>query len=232
MTDGRLARILAVLTAEASPPGGTRWLCEAVAEETATSGAGLILFPGEVPQRSLSTTDSTALEIDDLQFTFGEGPSIDAHSVGVPVLEPDLTRPEATNRWPAFAPPALAAGAGAVFGFPVRMGAARLGALSLYRDRPGALNGDQHAGAVAVAEIAAIVILALQANAPVEGIARELDSGDGFRYVVHQASGMVAVQLGVSVGEALVRLRAVAFGTDTPLISVAEDVVGRRWHFE
>jgi hypothetical protein len=53
-----------------------------------------------------------------------------------------------------------------------------------------------------------------------------------FQYVVHQASGMVAVQLDVSVGQALIRLKAYAFGNGRPLAEVAEDVVARKLRFE
>jgi hypothetical protein len=45
---------------------------------------------------------------------------------------------------------------------------------------------------------------------------------------VHQASGVLSVQLEVSVGEALVRLRAHAFGTGRPLSEVAAAVVAHR----
>ena len=43
---------------------------------------------------------------------------------------------------------------------------------------------------------------------------------------------MVAAQLDVSVGQALIRLRAYAFGNDRSLTAVAEDVVGRRLRFD
>ena len=68
----------------------------------------------------------------------------------------------------------------------------------------------------------------LQANAPPGQLAVELEEGADFQYVVHQASGMVAAQLDISVGEALMRLRAYAFGNDRRLTDVAEDVVARR----
>ena len=62
-------------------------------------------------------------------------PSLDDRH-DLPVTEPDLALP-ITARWQAFAPPAVEAGVRAVFGFPLRVGAARLGALSLWRDHPG-----------------------------------------------------------------------------------------------
>jgi hypothetical protein len=74
--------------------------------------------------------------------------------------------------------------------------------------------------------------LVMQANAPPGKLALELEAGANFQYVVHQASGMVAAQLGVSVGQALIRLRAYAFGNDRPLTEVAKEVVARTLRFD
>jgi len=169
--------------------------------------------------------------IEELQFTLGEGPCVDAYNQGRPVLEPDLADPE-EPRWLAFSPRALAADARAVFGFPLQVGAVRLGALNLYRDRPGPLSDDQHADALVLADVAAQFVLAKQANAPLDMVATELDAGANFHLAEHQASGMVAAQLGVSVAEALIRLRAHAFSHDVALTQVADEVVARRLRFD
>jgi hypothetical protein len=124
------------------------------------------------------------------------------------------------------------AGVRAIFGFPLQVGAVRLGALNLYCDRTGQLTDDQHVDALVMADVAAQAILVLQANAPPGKLAAELEAGADFQYVVHQASGMVAAQLDVSVGQAIIRLRAYAFGNDRPLLQVAEDVVSRRLRFD
>jgi hypothetical protein len=173
------------------------------------------------------TTNVVSALIEQLQFALGEGPCVDAHNQDLPVLEPDLASPAAA-RWPAFTGPAVEAGVRAVFGFPLQVGAVRLGALNLYRDRPGGLTDDQHADALVMADVAAQAVLVLQANAPPGKLAAELEAGADFQYVVHQASGMVAAQLDVSVGQALIRLRAYAFGNGRPLRNVAEDVVARK----
>ena len=133
----------------------------------------------------------------------------------------------ATTRWLAFTPPAVAAGARAVFGFPLQLGGIRLGALNLYRDRPGPMGEEQYADSLVLASVAAQAVLAMQAHASPGNLATELEAGADFRFVVHQASGMVAVQLGVSVGEALVRLRAYAFANSRLIAEVAEAIVGR-----
>jgi AmiR/NasT family two-component response regulator len=83
-----------------------------------------------------------------------------------------------------------------------------------------------------MADVATQALLVMQANAPVGALAAELEASANFQYVVHQASGMVAAQLDVSVAEALIRLRAYAFGNDRPLTEVAEDVVARKLRFD
>ena len=195
------------------------------------TGAGIMLMWGDVPRGSVCTTDEVSALIEQLQYDLGEGPCVDAHQLERPVLEPDLADPT-DPRWLAFAGPALDAGVRAVFGFPLRIGAVRLGALNLYRDRPGPLDGEQHADALVMADVAAEAVLLLQAEAPVGEIAAELDAGGDFQYVVHQAAGMVSVQLDVTVGQALIRLRAYAFGNDRPLRQVARDVVSRTLRFD
>ena len=132
------------------------------------------------------------------------------------------------SRWPAFTPPAVQAGARAVFGFPLRAGTVHLGALNLYRDSPGPLTGDQHADALVVADVAARWVLEAQAGAPPDTVAGELEAGADFHFAVHNAAGIVSVQEGVSVTAALIRLRAFAFSNDRLLGDVAEDVIARR----
>jgi hypothetical protein len=227
----RLMRILSLLSAGGTTEPGTARLCEVCAEVSATSGAGLMLMSDDAPVGSVCTTNEVSDLIEELQYELGEGPCVDAHNDGRPVLEPDLADP-ATPRWLAFSPPALAAGTRAVFGFPLRVGAARLGAMNLYRDRPGELSDDEHADALVMADVAAQAVLAMQANAPVDTVATELEAGANFHFVEHQASGMVGTQLGISVREALVRLRAYAFSHELGLGEVADAVVARQLRFD
>lgn len=228
---GRRERILGLLAGRGEGGFGTKRLCQVCAEATAMSGAGIMLMSGDIPQGSLCTANEMSDVIEQLQYTLGEGPCVDAYRQDWPVLEPDLAEPR-TLRWLAFTPPAIAAGVRAVFGFPLQVGSVRLGALNLCRDRPGPLSDDQHADALVMAGIAAQAVLVLQTGAPPEELASELGAGADFHYVVHQASGMVAAQLKVSVGQALVRLRAYAFGNDRALDEVAKDVVARTLRFD
>ena len=227
----RRVRILAQLVGSGAPELNSRRLCEVCADATAMSGAGIMLMSGDLPLGSVGSTDEVSAAIEELQFELGEGPCVDAYQQDQPVLEPDLADP-ATPRWVAFTGPALDAGARAIFGFPLQLGAVRLGALNLYRSEPGPLSDEQHADALVMADVAAQALLVMQANAPPGKLAAELEAGSDFQYVVHQAAGMVAAQLDVSVGQALIRLRAYAFGNDRRLTEVAKDVVARTLRFD
>jgi len=227
----RRGRMLGLLVGGQDGAFGTKRLCEVCAEATGMSGAGIMLMSQDVPQGSLCTTNEMSDVIEQLQYALGEGPCVDAYRQDWPVLEPDLAYPD-TPRWPAFSPPAVEAGVRAVFGFPLQVGAVRLGALNLCRASAGALSDDAHADALVMADIAAQAVLVLQANARPGQLAAALGAGADFHYVVHQAAGMVAAQLEVSVGQALVRLRAYAFGNDRPLTDVAKDVVARKLRFD
>jgi hypothetical protein len=231
LTPGRERR-LRLLTRVLGPDRKleTQQLCDTCAEVVGVSGAGIMLMSGDVPRGSVCTTDAVSALIEQLQYDLGEGPCVDAYNSDRPVLEPDLK--SSTHQWPAFSPPALEAGVRAVFGFPLQVGAVRLGALNLYCDAPGALSDEQHRDALLMADITAQALLLLQADAPSGTVAAALDEHAEFQYVVHQASGMVAAQLDVTVGQALLRLRAHSFGNDRHLTDVARDVVARRLRFD
>src|SRR5690349_23619829 len=190
MAGERLHRILAALS-----DGGEAWssarLCGAFRGIVDVSGAGVLLRSGDIPRGSLCATDEVSQLIEELQYTLGEGPCVDAYQQDEVVAEPDLADPVAP-RWLAFTGPALRAGVRAVFGFPLRAGTVRLGALSLYRDSPGPLTGDQHADALVVAEVAARWVLETQAGAPAGTVAEELEEGADFHFAVHNAAGIVS----------------------------------------
>jgi hypothetical protein len=230
MAGDRLQRILAALAAGEDAWSSAR-LCGACPGLVGVTGAGVMLMSGDIPHGSLGTSDEVSQLIEELQYTLGEGPCVDACRQDQVVAEPDLADP-VTRRWPAFTPPALRAGVRAVFGFPLRAGPVRLGALDLYRDVPGPLTGDQHADALVVADVAARWVLEAQAGAPPETVAAELEAGADFHFAVHNAAGMVSVQEGISVTEALIRLRAFAFSSDRLLADVARDVIARRLRLE
>jgi len=128
------------------------------------------------------------------------------------------------GRWPTFLNAAAEAGVRAIFAFPLRIGAIGLGAMDLYRLLPGTLSDDQLTGALLAADAAALSLLHLAAGDP------DLVSPAVLPYhpQVHQATGMIEVQLDVPIEQAYLILRARAFASGRPLVDVATDIVERR----
>jgi len=231
MPSARLLRILTQLKSASGNAVRPGRLCEVSAEVVGASGAGIMLMSAASHGSTICSSNEVSALIEELQFSLGEGPCLDAFHHALPVLEPDLADPDSA-RWPAFAPPAVAAGAQAIFGFPLKVGAVCVGALNLYRDEPGGLSADQQADAVVMAAVAARSVLTMQAHAQEGQLADAIESGSHIRFVVHQASGMVSAQLGVTLSEALIRLRGHAFANDRLVTDVAKDVVARRIRFD
>jgi AmiR/NasT family two-component response regulator len=115
-------------------------------------------------------------------------------------------------------------GVEAVFALPLQTAATKIGVLVLYRDKRGDLAADELGQALVVADMVTQLVLVMQSEAATESVAWALDVAD-HRAVVHQATGMIAVQIDAGVEEALVRLRAHSFAAARPIREVAEDVV-------
>jgi hypothetical protein len=163
--------------------------------------------------------------VEEVQYTLGEGPCVDAFHTKAPVLAPDLAQSDG-DRWPAFRVGAESAGVRAVFGFPLLIETVCFGALNLYHDRPGPLSDEQFANALALAHVASRTVLGWQSVAGPGSLAWQLEHVPMHRAVIHQASGMLSVQAAVSLPDAVVMLRAYAFAEDRPISEVATEIVG------
>jgi hypothetical protein len=205
-------------------------VCAAAMSATGVESAAITVMLPAVARETVYASDEVASELEELTATLGEGPSVDAFGGG-PVLVADLRAPECLVRWPVFAPAAVDAGVCAVFALPLQVGAIRLGVLDLYRARPGDLDSEQLADALMLADTACALLL--------DGAQRDGSHVNGRRPEraalqhpeVHQATGMIIAQLGVSAAVALIRLRAYAYAHDRRLRDVARDVVARRLRF-
>jgi len=202
--------------------------CEVAAVVSGADGAWLTAMSDPGRRVLMHATGARAMELEELQFTVGEGPCADAFTSGVPVLVPDLEAVGVRGRWPGLTVADGHAGASALFAFPLAQGAIRVGVLGLYRATAGPLGPEELADVLVCADTALLLLLGARSAAPgLDG----LPDGDGWRghrAPVYQATGMVSVQRGVGLEEALALLRAYAFAYDLPLGEVAARVVGRR----
>jgi hypothetical protein len=207
-------------------------LCAAAVAAVGVDGAGVTVMVSPTVRETVHATDQVAGELEEWQLTFGQGPCVDAFSGGGPVLAGDLRTCLAS--WPAFTPAALDSGARAVFALPLQVGAIRLGVLDLYRTRPGPLSTHELADALAFADTAGMLLLDAAAGTQPDTaeLSWQRDDPTAHQAQVHQATGMILVQLGVDAGAAFARLRAYAYAHGRRLGDVARDVVERRLRFE
>lgn len=177
----------------------------------------------------ICVSDPGVAALEDLQFALGEGPCRDAYRDERPIHEPRLD--QASQRWPAFAALADTSGIGAVFAYPLMAGGAKVGVLTLYQHAGGELTAGQHDDSLAVAEVLTETVLSLQDKATSGALAAGLDDAVAYRAEIYQASGMVSLQLRISVDDALARIRAHAFAHDRSVAAVAAEIVSRRLRF-
>lgn len=202
-----------------------RHLCRTAARELSASGAGISVLTDDGTRGISAASDPLSERVEDLQFVMGEGPCIDAFATRRPVLVPDLEGGAVHRRWPFYAPAATQDGVRAVFAFPLQVGAARLGVLDVLRQRAGPLTDRELPLALTFADVIVEALLDRQYGPDGSAV---LAADVGPRAELFQAQGMVMVQLGVSLGEALSRIRAHAYAENRPLDDVARDIVARR----
>ena len=214
-------------------------ICRACLDGLDVDGAAISLLTASSSRQTLWATDTTAELLEDLQFSLNEGACMEAATTGRPVFVADLHHSGHVAQWPVFADAVAARTAvGALFALPLQWGAVNLGVLDLYRVQPGPLSTRQQRDALAAADTAALMLLGQRTEPLGSPNGLHAGSGDGWldestsrHAVVHQATGMVLVQLGIGAGDALARMRGHAFAHQRLLLDVARDVVNRRLAF-
>jgi hypothetical protein len=214
----------------AGGPRAALAVCRAVVAWLPMTGAAITLMSGPDGQEPVCATDAGAARIDELQFDLADGPCVESFRTGRAVLVADIADP-ADGRWPVFAAAAAETGARGMFVFPLRVGAARLGVLDCYRDTPGSLDDAELGAALRAVDAAVWSVLDLIETQATGG---EYTGQAWFRgsplarAEVHQATGMLSAQTGLSSAAALARLRGAAFASSRSIAALAADIVARR----
>jgi hypothetical protein len=220
---------------------GSRW------SEAAVAITVPVRVVGAAPAQTVAAAD-LARAGEELQVTLGEGPSLDVLDGAGAIHLADIAD-GALTRWPNFVPAAVRTGIRSMTVLPMRIGAARFGTFVVYLRRPGGLEPSEGVEATTLASIALDLLLehldplphdgALRGSPPPGTYAAESANRahDALSLVddrpeIHQATGMVSIQLGTDLPTALLRLRARAFAENRRLSHLAADVVSRVVRFD
>ncbi|TFC06892.1 ANTAR domain-containing protein [Cryobacterium adonitolivorans] len=205
-------------------------LCLPFIDELGVTGVSIAVFSPTGGQSTICSSDAVAARIDELQFDLGEGPQWATLKTGTPTLVPDVCT-GTHDRWPIFAASIGALDVGALFAFPLLMGAVTIGTVGLYRRTAGALSPQHMEIAVTLASaLSDVAVSHAIAGADDEG-ALESAMTPAMRREVHQATGMILVQLDTTATIAYSRLQAYAFANGRTVQDVARDVVSRQLSF-
>jgi hypothetical protein len=224
----QLTRIAVAFARSTLTPDGR--ICTACTEVLDVSGTGITMGGGE-RSAQLCVSDERTAALEEIQFTLGQGPCHDAYVSRAPV---GLDRMDAASsrRWPAFVDLAITSGFGAVFAYPLSIDGTTVGVMTLYQEEAGALTPAQHDDSLTLSGVLAETMLSLQDAMPFGVLAPGLDGEEVYRAQTHQAVGMVSVQLGIPLSDALAVLRSHAFASGLSIDVVAADVVARRLRFD
>ncbi len=179
----------------------------------------------------VAATSRRAIMLDEEQFTLGEGPTFENSRGDLPVLAPHLGSGFHPN-WPTFYAFARSHDIHACFCFPVRIGDARIGVLTLYRELGGSVSATQYADALILASLTADELINASTHAANDATSPLALAGLSNVSEIHQAAGMIAEQFNCSLVDALVRLRAAAYAHGEPISLIAKHVLQRELHLE
>ena len=187
------------------------------------SAAGLLLADNTGNLRLLAATSEALETVELFQVQSDEGPCRDCFHSGSPVSTLDLTHEG--DRWPRFAPVAVAAGFRAAHAFPLRLRGQVLGAMNLFRSEPIPLTSADIMAAQALADVATIALLQSRALRDSRMVADQLQDALNSRIAIEQAKGVIAERLGCDMNEAFTRLRRHARNEGRHLSEIAQEVV-------
>lgn len=205
-------------------------LSQVFAENFPVGGAAISILAGPATGVTVSASDSIATRLDEMQFDLGEGPCWSALAHRLPAL---MHPHDTAGEWPTFreaiSSDALTRGVMSLYAFPLAIGSLDIGAVDLYSGTSEPLPPELVSEATDLADVAAWSVLRTLLQDDAQGY--DTDSVGYARREVHQATGMIIVQLGVDAEDAELLLRAHAFADGRSVRDVAKDVVARRIDF-
>jgi GAF domain-containing protein len=185
--------------------------------------AGIMLATPDGQLRSLASSSETMRVLELFEVQAQEGPCLDSHRTGLPVVNNDLA--SADDRWPRFAAEARAAGFYSVHALPMRLRGSVIGALNLFRAGSGEMTPADIEIAQAFADVATIAILQHRAKLEARTINEQLTHALNSRVVIEQAKGMVAERLDLDMEQSFNALRNHARNHNLRLADLAESVI-------
>lgn len=185
--------------------------------------AGLLLADHRGRLQVMAASDERSEMLELFRVQAHEGPCQDCFTQGEAVVNADLT--QANDRWPNFAPRAVAAGYRSVHAFPLRLRGQTYGALNLFGSDIGQMDSTDTKIVQALADIATIGMLQQRAIQRGDDLTEQLQGALNTRIVIEQAKGMIAQTHAITPDQAFDMMRSYCRKNNLPLTDVANRVI-------
>jgi GAF domain-containing protein len=192
-------------------------------ELVGSAAAGLLLADPQGQLQFMAASDERTELLELFQVQSHEGPCQDCFRRAAPVVNADLR--DAADRWPQFAPRAVAAGFRSVHAFPMRLRQDVIGALNLFGTDVGRMETGDVRTVQALADVATIGLLQERTVRKGEVLTEQLQGALNSRIIVEQAKGAIAQMRSCNVDEAFTLLRGYCRDHNLRLSDVARAVV-------
>lgn len=173
-----------------------------------------------------AASSDVAILLDETQYSLGQGPTFDSVNARLPIVIDKTNSRESSHRWPVFIPVLTSHGMRSMYVFPLRIGNAYIGSLSVYKSDADEMSPEQLSDGLILASLAGTELVEKTA-----GVADRDDAltepGLYDRSSLQIAAGMVAEALNCSIISALVQIRARAFSDDVPVSRLAQQIIAR-----
>jgi hypothetical protein len=186
------------------------------------AAAGIVLADQGGSLRTVAASDERARLLELFEVQNDEGPCRDCYQFGAAVVNVDLDG--ARERWPQFAPRAIAGGFRSANALPLRLRSQVIGSLNLFHADAGGLDGPELRMAQALADAATIGILQQRTIRRGEVVAGQLQAALTSRIIIEQAKGVLAERLRISTDDAFEVLRGAARSRNRLLSDLAREI--------
>src|ERR1700685_471279 len=184
--------------------------------------AGIMLAGQGGSLMTVAASDERARLLELFEIQNDEGPCRDCYRLGAAVVNVDLDG--ARERWPQFAPQAIARGFRSANALPLRLRSQVIGSLNLFHADADGLDSAELRLAQALADAATIGILQQRSIRRGEVVAGQLQAALTSRVVIEQAKGVLAERLQISTDDAFAVLRTAARSRNRLLSDLAREV--------
>jgi len=172
-----------------------------------------------------TASDERCLTLEEDQHELNEGPCLDSARGQRPLPVTSLAGPPGTTRWPRFAARAQEAGISAVAAVLLRLPDIPLGALNLLMTGPPYPSGRDLRLAQTLADATSAALSSRRQFVDKDQVLARVQTALDSRMVVEQAKGVLYERLGVSMDDALQRLRVHARSRQQKLTELSAQVV-------